>query len=129
MDVGAARRREIELGKKGGQGVGVGPEESRWYPDHLTDDQILEIESRDLGIISRPYNSEVEIDNLTNQELSLSQGQLSSKGSLDETLRRERQRENEAILKRSSREKSYGRQVSRNNFFPRQQSQVSNRNS
>lgn len=38
LDVGAARRREIELGKKGGPGVGVGPEESRWYPDYLSDD-------------------------------------------------------------------------------------------
>lgn len=73
LDVGAARRREIELGKRG-PGVGVGPEESRWYSDHLTDDQILEMETRDLARITNPTNQdEIDPDLMELQEISYQQ--------------------------------------------------------
>lgn len=124
LDVGSARRREIELGKRG-PGVGVGPEESRWYSDHLTDDQILEMETRDLARISKPSNLvEVmsEIDHLALQEQSYNQGFNSQFGSINESIRRERQREHESLLKhsRTSRNMS-SRSVNRPHQYSRQE--------
>ena len=103
LDVGAARRREVELGKRG-PGVGVGPEESRWYSDYLTDDQILEMEARDLARISRQDNQDDELGDLELiglHDMSYNNGLISHNNSITQSLRREVQRETESLLKSS----------------------------